>query len=44
MFQSEAAYDSFMGRFSTKLAVVFADFAGVAEREEVLDSAPVPER
>src|SRR5579872_6602340 len=29
MFVSDTAYDSFMGRFSTRLAPVFADFAGV---------------
>lgn len=32
MFDSDTAYDSFMGRFSTKLAAVFADFAGVTGR------------
>jgi SAM-dependent methyltransferase len=30
MFTSDTAYDSFMGRFSTRLAPVFADFAGAA--------------
>ncbi len=29
MWTSDAAYDKFMGRFSTRLAPVFADFAGV---------------
>jgi len=28
MFTSDTAYDSFMGRFSTRLAPLFADFAG----------------
>ena len=37
MFQSDSAYDSFMGRFSTRLAPVFADFAGVGAGDEVLD-------
>jgi len=37
MFQSDSAYDSFMGRFSTRLAPVFADFAGVREGDDVLD-------
>src|SRR6266496_800738 len=34
---SEAAYDNFMGRFSVPLAPVFADFAGVAPGQRVLD-------
>ena len=29
MWTSDAVYDKFMGRFSTRLAPVFADFAGV---------------
>jgi SAM-dependent methyltransferase len=37
MFQSEAAYDNFMGRFSQRLAPVFADFAGVEAGLRVLD-------
>jgi len=37
MFHSDSAYDSFMGRFSTRLAPLFADFAGVGEGAEVLD-------
>ena len=37
MFDSDAAYDNFMGRFSTKLAPAFADFAGVTGRDAVLD-------
>jgi len=37
MFVSEQAYDNFMGRFSTRLAPVFADFAGVAAGDRVLD-------
>ena len=31
------AYDRFMGRYSVPLAPVFADFAGVAEGQRVLD-------
>jgi SAM-dependent methyltransferase len=37
MFASEGAYDNFMGRFSTRLAPVFADFAGVASGQRALD-------
>ena len=37
MFVSETAYDSFMGRFSRRLAPVFADFAGVREGQHVVD-------
>jgi SAM-dependent methyltransferase len=37
MFVSDVAYDNFMGRYSTKLAVGFADFAGVTEGQRVLD-------
>jgi SAM-dependent methyltransferase len=37
MFSSEVAYDQFMGRFSTRLAPVFADFAGVESGDRVLD-------
>lgn len=37
MFQSDTAYDSFMGRFSMRLAPVFADFAGVGRGQRVLD-------
>src|SRR5579864_4373428 len=37
MFVSDAAYDTFMGRFSTRLAPVFADFAGVSAGDRVLD-------
>lgn len=37
MFESDAAYDNFMGRFSRKLAAVFADFAGVTAQDAVLD-------
>ena len=29
-----AAYDGFMGRYSTKLAVPFADFAGIRPASE----------
>src|ERR1044071_4101709 len=31
------AYDDFMGRYSTRLAPLFADFAGVASGRRVLD-------
>ena len=34
---SEAAYDKFMGRYSVRLAPVFADFAGVEAGQRVLD-------
>jgi SAM-dependent methyltransferase len=37
MWNSDAAYDNFMGRFSSRLAPVFADFAGVTAGEGVLD-------
>jgi len=37
MWNSDAAYDNFMGRFSSRLAPVFADFAGVKPGERVLD-------
>lgn len=37
MFQSDAAYDSFMGRYSAPLAPVFADFVGVGPGDVVLD-------
>jgi ubiquinone/menaquinone biosynthesis C-methylase UbiE len=37
MFTSDAAYDSFMGRFSRRLAPLFADFAGVSGGQRVLD-------
>jgi SAM-dependent methyltransferase len=37
MFTSDTAYDNFMGRFSRPLARVFADFAGVASGQAVLD-------
>ena len=35
MWDSDAAYDNFMGRFSSRLAPVFADFAGVTAGERV---------
>jgi len=34
---SEAAYDNFMGRYSVRLAPVFADFAGIGAGQRVLD-------
>ena len=37
MFTSDIAYDKFMGRFSVRLAPLFADFAGVAAGSRVLD-------
>jgi SAM-dependent methyltransferase len=37
MFSSDVGYDKFMGRFSTRLAPVFADFAGIEEGSRVLD-------
>lgn len=37
MWRSETAYDNFMGRFSRKLAPLFADFAGVRPGQRVLD-------
>jgi len=37
MFQSDVAYDRFMGRFSRGLAPLFADFAGVHAGHHVLD-------
>jgi SAM-dependent methyltransferase len=33
----EESYDSFMGRYSVRLAPLFADFAGVREGQRVLD-------
>jgi SAM-dependent methyltransferase len=37
MFTSDTAYDNFMGRYSVRLAPLFADFAGVGAGEHVLD-------
>lgn len=37
MWESDAAYDAFMGRFSRRLAVVFADFAEVRRGERAVD-------
>jgi SAM-dependent methyltransferase len=37
MFVSDVAYDSFMGRYSMRLAPLFADFAGVEAGKRVLD-------
>jgi 16S rRNA A1518/A1519 N6-dimethyltransferase RsmA/KsgA/DIM1 with predicted DNA glycosylase/AP lyase activity len=37
MWNSDSAYDSFMGRFSRRLAPLFADFAGVSSDDHVLD-------
>jgi ubiquinone/menaquinone biosynthesis C-methylase UbiE len=36
-FGSESAYDSFMGRYSARLASKFADFAGITRGQRVLD-------
>jgi ubiquinone/menaquinone biosynthesis C-methylase UbiE len=37
LFSSDTAYDNFMGRYSTRLAPKFADFAGIAPRMSVVD-------
>jgi len=37
MWTSDQAYDRFMGRFSTRLAPLFADFAGIESGQRVLD-------
>jgi ubiquinone/menaquinone biosynthesis C-methylase UbiE len=37
MFESDSAYDAFMGRYSRRLAPAFADFAGVVEGALVAD-------
>jgi SAM-dependent methyltransferase len=37
MWDSDAAYDQFMGRFSRRLAPLFADFAGVEAGDRALD-------
>jgi SAM-dependent methyltransferase len=37
MFESDSAYDAFMGRYSRRLAPVFADFAGLADAASVAD-------
>lgn len=37
MFGSDKAYDAFMGRYSRRLAPVFADFAGLADGSRVAD-------
>lgn len=37
MFDSDVAYDDFMGRYSVRLGPLFADFAGVAAGVRVLD-------
>ena len=37
MFESDSAYDAFMGRYSRRLAPVFADFAGLANGSSVAD-------
>src|SRR3954469_156053 len=34
---TDTAYDAFMGRYSVRLAALFADFAGVGEGQRVLD-------
>ena len=38
----DGAYDRFMGRYSTQLAPLFADFAGVASGQRVLDVGAGP--
>ena len=37
MFESDSAYDAFMGRYSRRLAPVFADFAGIGAAASVAD-------
>jgi ubiquinone/menaquinone biosynthesis C-methylase UbiE len=37
MFASDTAYEAFMGRYSRRLAVVFADFAGLPAGSSVAD-------
>jgi ubiquinone/menaquinone biosynthesis C-methylase UbiE len=37
MFESDSAYDAFMGRYSRRLAPVFAEFAGLATGSTVAD-------
>lgn len=37
MFESDSAYDAFMGRYSRRLAPVFADFAGIGAAERIAD-------
>jgi ubiquinone/menaquinone biosynthesis C-methylase UbiE len=37
MFTADDAYDRFMGRYSMRLAPLFAEFAGVREGQRVLD-------
>ena len=37
MWNSDAAYDNFMGRFSRPLGPLFADFAGIEAGQRVLD-------
>ncbi|HST15357.1 MAG TPA: class I SAM-dependent methyltransferase [Gaiellaceae bacterium] len=37
MFESDSAYDAFMGRYSRRLAPVFADFAGIEAATSVAD-------
>ena len=38
----EESYDDFMGRYSVRLAPLFAEFAGVGEGQTCSMSAPVP--
>ena len=37
MFGSDSAYEAFMGRYSRRLALAFADFAGVKPGASVAD-------
>ena len=37
MFESDSAYDAFMGRYSRRLAPVFADFAELADGSSVAE-------
>jgi ubiquinone/menaquinone biosynthesis C-methylase UbiE len=42
MFTSDDAYDKFMGRYSTRLAPLFADFAGIGAGDRVVDVGAGP--
>jgi len=37
MFESDSAYDAFMGRYSRRLAPMFADFAGIGDAASAAD-------
>ena len=42
MFESDSAYDAFMGRYSRRLAPLFADFSGVTTDESAVDVGAGP--